>query len=251
LGLHRRPGFAGGRGSRPGVGRRPWAGAAAQAASSSRSWCRRRGGTARPWRPARRRWPDQRRAAPRSVPAAPRSAGPGPGRAKSPRRQVIEHRFETESAILLTGTGWSGQHRRSRAPAAWVDSRCSQSRFMACSIRAATSPGQPTDPDVVTSPCRSAASFARCSGCWRRLGSSPSRSARVCTDRLSGRRPGRAIRRLAAELVGVGGVSGHPQPSPSRGVGGVGCCARPGRPGNAGRAAGGRGGGGGRAERGG
>jgi hypothetical protein len=52
-------------------------------------------------------------------------------------------------------------------------------------IRTATSPYQPTDPDVVATACLSAASFAHGSGC------SPSRSASACTDRLSGRRPGR------------------------------------------------------------
>jgi hypothetical protein len=44
----RRPGSADGRGSRPGASRTPRVGAAALAASGSRSWCRRRGGTAQP-----------------------------------------------------------------------------------------------------------------------------------------------------------------------------------------------------------
>jgi len=84
----------------------PWrcsfcrAGAAPQAASGSRSWCRRRGHTARPWRPARGRWSGRRRAAPRTAAAVPRSAGPSPGRARSPPNQSIEHRFESESRTL-------------------------------------------------------------------------------------------------------------------------------------------------------
>ena len=45
----RRPGSADGRGSRPGASRTPRVGAAALAASGSRPWSRRRGGTARPW----------------------------------------------------------------------------------------------------------------------------------------------------------------------------------------------------------
>jgi hypothetical protein len=102
--MGRRLGSVGGRGSRPGAGHTPRAGAAAQAASGSRSWCRRRGGTARPCRPARRRWPGRRRATPRTAPAAPRSAGPGPGRAKSPPTQGIEHKFESESRTLRSPT---------------------------------------------------------------------------------------------------------------------------------------------------
>ena len=69
----------------PAVGGRPRAGVVAQAASGSRSWCRRRGCTARPWRPPRGPWPGRRRAAPRTAPAAPPLAVPGQGRAKSHR----------------------------------------------------------------------------------------------------------------------------------------------------------------------
>jgi hypothetical protein len=101
----RRSGFVGGRGSRLAAGRTPLVGAAAQAASGSRSWRHRRGGRARRWRPPHRWWPDRRRAAPRTAPAAPRSAGPGPGRATSPPDQCIEHKFEGESATLLSPTG--------------------------------------------------------------------------------------------------------------------------------------------------
>src|SRR5215216_264930 len=57
---------------------------------------------ARPWQPACRRRPGRRRAAPRTAPAALRSAGPGPGRARSPPNQAIEHEFESESGMLLT-----------------------------------------------------------------------------------------------------------------------------------------------------
>jgi hypothetical protein len=63
-----RPGFVDGQGSRPGGGGTPRAEAGAPAASGSRSWCRRRGGTARRWRPTRGRWPGRRRAAPRTAP---------------------------------------------------------------------------------------------------------------------------------------------------------------------------------------
>src|SRR5215211_3041826 len=99
---HRQPGSVGGRGNRRGAGRTPRAGAAAQAASGSRSWCRRRGYTARPRRPARGRWRGRRQATPRTAPAALRSAGPSPGPAKSPPNQVIEYVFENESARLLS-----------------------------------------------------------------------------------------------------------------------------------------------------
>jgi hypothetical protein len=99
--------FVDGRGSRLGVGRMPLAGAGAQAASGSRSWCRRRRCRARCWRPPYRWWPGRRRAAPRTAAAAPRSAGPGPGRAKSPPEQLIEQVFGTESRMLPTATGWT------------------------------------------------------------------------------------------------------------------------------------------------
>ena len=104
--------FVGGRGSRRGAGRTPRAGAAAQAASGSRSWCRRRGCTARPWRPTHGRWRGRRRATRRTAPAALRSAGPGPGRARSPLDQCIEHKFEIESRTLRSPTvrsepGWA------------------------------------------------------------------------------------------------------------------------------------------------
>src|SRR5215217_679071 len=102
---YEQPGSVGGRGNRRGAGRRPRAGAAAQAASGSRSWCRRRGCTARLWRPARTRWRGRRRAAPRTAPAAPRSAGPRPGRARSPPNQTIEHKFESESGTLPSPPG--------------------------------------------------------------------------------------------------------------------------------------------------
>jgi hypothetical protein len=96
--------FVDGRGSRLAAGRMPPAGAGAPAASGSRSWCRRRGGTARRWRPTRGRWPGRRRAAPRTAAAVPPSAGPGPGRAKSPPDQAIEHKFEMGSATLRSPT---------------------------------------------------------------------------------------------------------------------------------------------------
>jgi hypothetical protein len=98
--MHRRSGFVGGRGSRLGAGGTPRAGVAAPAASGSRSWCHRRGGTARRWRPARGRWPGRRRAAPRTAPAAPRSAGPSPGRA-SPHRTRISNVGSRPSRVLL------------------------------------------------------------------------------------------------------------------------------------------------------
>jgi hypothetical protein len=98
----RRPRSVDGQCSRPVAAGRPQAEAAAQAASGSRSWCHRRGHTARRRRPARPRWPGRRRAAPRTAPAALRSAGPGPGRARSPPNQSIEHKFEIESQILPT-----------------------------------------------------------------------------------------------------------------------------------------------------
>jgi hypothetical protein len=101
----------GGRRSRHGAGRTPQAGAAAQAASGSRSWCHRRGRMAGAWRPARGRKPGQRRAAQRTAPMAPRSAGPGPGLAKSPPRQPSEQMFGFESGTLLTATGWIARCR--------------------------------------------------------------------------------------------------------------------------------------------
>jgi hypothetical protein len=48
--------FVDGRGSPLAAGRTPVAGAGAPAASGSRSWCRRRGCRARPWRPPRGQW---------------------------------------------------------------------------------------------------------------------------------------------------------------------------------------------------
>jgi hypothetical protein len=100
--MHRRSKCVGGRGSRPGAGRTPQAGGAAQAASGSRPRYRPRGGTARCLRPAPGWFPSPRRAAPRTALAVLRSAGPGPGRARSPPRQGIEHVFETQSRMLLT-----------------------------------------------------------------------------------------------------------------------------------------------------
>jgi hypothetical protein len=95
-----RPGSVGVPGTHLGVGCRPRVGAGVPAASGSRSWCRQLGGTVQRWRPAHGRWPGRCRAARRTVPAAPRSAGPGPGRAKSPPHQNIEHMFEVESGML-------------------------------------------------------------------------------------------------------------------------------------------------------
>jgi hypothetical protein len=109
--------FVDGRGSRHAAGRMPPAGAGVPAASGSRSWCRRRGGTAQHWPPPHRWWPGRHRAAPRTAPAAPRSAGPGLGRAKSPPEQAIEHVFEILSAMLPTATGRIvGAHWGHRAP---------------------------------------------------------------------------------------------------------------------------------------
>src|SRR4029450_2435428 len=73
-------------------------------------------------RPPRGWGPGRRRAAPRIAPAAPRSASPGPGRARSPPAQRIEHKFETESRTLRspTGTaprrGWAVGARNSTDP---------------------------------------------------------------------------------------------------------------------------------------
>jgi hypothetical protein len=103
--IARWPKSVGGRGSPRGGGRTPQAGVGASAASGSRSWCRRRGGTAGRWRPPQRWWPGRRRAAPRTAAAVPRSAGPGLGRAKSPPEQAIELMFEIPSAMLRTATG--------------------------------------------------------------------------------------------------------------------------------------------------
>jgi hypothetical protein len=94
--------FVDGRDSRLAAGRTPLAGAGAPAASGSRSWCHRRGGRARRWRPPRGWWPGRCRAAPRIALTVPRSAGPGPGHAKSPPKQTIEQRFDAESGILPT-----------------------------------------------------------------------------------------------------------------------------------------------------
>jgi hypothetical protein len=96
--------FVDGRGNRLAAGRTPRAGAGVPAASGSRFWCRRRGCTARPWRPARGRWRGRRRAAPRNAPAAPRSAGPSLGRARSPPNQAIEQKFERGSVTLRSPT---------------------------------------------------------------------------------------------------------------------------------------------------
>jgi len=85
---------ADGRCSHRAVGRTPLAGAAAQAASGSKSWCRPRGCRARRWRPPRGRLSGRCQAAPRTAPAAPRSAGPGSGRARPPPRQTSEQTFE-------------------------------------------------------------------------------------------------------------------------------------------------------------
>jgi hypothetical protein len=90
-----------GRGSRLAAGRTPRAGTGAQAASGSRSWCRRREGRARRWRPPHRWWPGRRRAVPRTAPAAPRWAGPDLDRTKSPLQQVIELMSGIESGIRL------------------------------------------------------------------------------------------------------------------------------------------------------
>jgi hypothetical protein len=113
LTMHRRPGSVGGRGNRPGAGHRPRVGAAAPAASGSRSWCRRRGRTARFWRPARPRWPGRRRAAPRTAPAALRSAGPGLGRARCPLKQTIEHLFETMRSLSTWRSSTTANARHS------------------------------------------------------------------------------------------------------------------------------------------
>jgi hypothetical protein len=111
--MRRRTWFVDGRGSRLAAGRRPLAGAGVPAASGSRSWCRRREGRARRWWPPHRWWPGRRRAALRTAAAAPRSAGPGPGRARSPPTQSIEHKFESGSGTLRSPTGprtaWVGR----------------------------------------------------------------------------------------------------------------------------------------------
>ena len=103
------------RGSRLAVCHMPRVGADVPAASSSRSWCRRRGGRARCWRPAHRRWPGRRRAAARTAAAAPRSAGPGPGRAKSPPEQPIELMFEGRIGNATDAAGRSTGHRADRS----------------------------------------------------------------------------------------------------------------------------------------
>jgi hypothetical protein len=101
--------FVDGRGSRLAAGHTPLAGAGAPAASGSRSWCRRRGGRARRWRPPPGPWPGRHPAAPRTAAAAPRSAGPSLGRARSPPDHSIEHKFEGGSAALRSppGPGWA------------------------------------------------------------------------------------------------------------------------------------------------
>ena len=106
--------FVDGRGSRLGAGRTPLGAADAPAASGSRSWCRRRGGRAPPWRLVRGRWRGRRRAAARIAPAEPRSAGPRPRRARSPPNQRIEHKFEIGSGALRspTGPGWAALGRQ-------------------------------------------------------------------------------------------------------------------------------------------
>jgi hypothetical protein len=114
--------FVDGRGSRRAAGRTPPAGAGVPAASGSRPWCRRRGGTVGPWRPARGWWPGRRRAAPRTGRAVPRSAGPRSGRARSPPDHCIEHMFGSESGTLHSPPGprtaWVGRRwgRNSAAP---------------------------------------------------------------------------------------------------------------------------------------
>jgi hypothetical protein len=110
----RRPGSADGRGSRPGASHTPRVGAAALAASGSRPWSRRRGGTARPWWRAYGRWPGRRRAAPRTAPAAPRSAGqvqvvPGPHRtsvSNTSSRVDRERCVARKAAQSLSGPRW-------------------------------------------------------------------------------------------------------------------------------------------------
>jgi hypothetical protein len=97
--------FVDGRGSPLAAGRTPLAGVGVPAALGSRSWCRRRGGRARRWRPPPGSWPGRHPAAPRTAPAAPRSAGPRPGRARSPPDQRIEHKFEDGSGTLRSPTG--------------------------------------------------------------------------------------------------------------------------------------------------
>jgi hypothetical protein len=114
--------FVDGRGSRLAAGRTSLGGAGAPAVSGSRSWCRRRGGRARPWRPACGRWLGRRRAAARTAPAGPRAAGPSPRRARSPLDQRIEHRFERGSGALRSPTGPLGAWRGSR----WVSTTCQQ-----------------------------------------------------------------------------------------------------------------------------
>jgi hypothetical protein len=110
-------GLVDGRCSRPGACRMPPAGAGAPPASDSRSWCRPRGCRARHWWPPRGWSPSQRQAAAHTAPAEPRSAGPGPGRAKSPLKQCIEHLFEAESGMLLTQSGSIAGHIGARAGA--------------------------------------------------------------------------------------------------------------------------------------
>ena len=77
-----------------------------------------------------------------------------------------------------------------------------------------------------------AAVLAGSSGSCRQLGSSP--AARPARPRAgcTGRRPSRRGTAPGSELVGMGGVSGHRQPSPSPGVV-VGRCGWRGRPGGA------------------
>ena len=100
--------FVDGRGSHLGAGRTPLVGADAPAASGSRSWCHRRGGRARPWRPARGRWRGRRRAAARTAPAEPRAVGPSPSRARSPLNQRIEHTFEMDRERCVVRQGLGG-----------------------------------------------------------------------------------------------------------------------------------------------
>jgi hypothetical protein len=92
-----------------GGGRRPQAGVGVPAASGSRSWCRRRGGTARRWRPARGRWPGRRRAAPRTAAAVPRSAGPGRVMPSPHRDRLANHvRVRIGNATDCDRTGRRG-----------------------------------------------------------------------------------------------------------------------------------------------
>jgi hypothetical protein len=92
--------------SRLAAGRMPRAGVGVPAASGSRSWCHRRGGTARRWRPARGRWLGRRRAVPRIAPAA---APEPPNREK---RQSSLSFSLLSSRLGLLEDGWAAPGAR-------------------------------------------------------------------------------------------------------------------------------------------